>query len=71
MTRTITRGTLNRRWAIWAMTRLVLSPSVEAMKTSADSMPPSSSASISIAWPTVKRPPLSSHDVVCPSSSRS
>ena len=33
-TRAITRGTSKRRWAIWETTRLVLSPFVEAMKTS-------------------------------------
>src|SRR5919198_642029 len=41
MTRAITLGTSNWRWAIWAIVRFVLSPSVEAMKTSASSMPAS------------------------------
>src|SRR4051812_4366206 len=71
MIRAITCSTLNLRLAIWAITRFVLSPSVEAMKTSASAIPASESASISIAWPTVKRPPASSHDVDWPSSSRS
>src|SRR5215210_5856080 len=65
-TRAITLGTSNRRWAIWDTTRLVLSPLVEAMKTSASSMPASVSASISSAVPIVKRPPASSQP--CPSS---
>ena len=37
--RAITVGTLKRRLAIWAMTMFVLSPSVEATKTSARSIP--------------------------------
>ena len=57
-----TRTTTLRRprsacWAIWAITRFVLSPLVEAMKTSACSIPASSNASTSSAVPTVKRPP--------------
>src|SRR5215218_1401835 len=59
-TRAITFSTPNRRWAICETTRLVLSPLVEAMKTSASSMPASVSASISSAVPIVKRPPASS-----------
>src|SRR4051794_8588648 len=59
-TRTTTRSTPKRRLAICAITRLVLSPSVEATNASACSMPASSSASISSAVPTVKRPPESS-----------
>ena len=47
--RAITVGTLKRRWAIWAMTMFVLSPSVEATKTSARSIPAAVSASISSA----------------------
>ena len=39
ITRTITFSTPKRFWAIWAMIRFVLSPSVEAMNTSARSMP--------------------------------
>ena len=70
-TRTITLGTLNRRWAIWEITRLVLSPSVEAMNTSARSMPAASSASISRAVPTVNWPPRFSHESSIPMSSRS
>ena len=35
----MTLGTSKRRCAIWAIVRFVLSPSVEAMKTSASSMP--------------------------------
>ena len=57
ITRTITRSTPKRVWAICAITRFVLSPSVEAMNTSARSMPASISASISSAVPTVNWPP--------------
>ena len=39
-----------------------MSPLVEAMKTSASSIPASISASISSAVPIVKRPPASSHE---------
>ena len=49
-----------RRLTIWATVRLVLSPSVEAMKTSARWTPASISASTSSAVPTVKMPPASS-----------
>ena len=42
------------------MTMLVLSPSVEAMKTSASSIPAASSASVSSPAPTVNWPPRSS-----------
>src|SRR4051812_12441545 len=59
-TRTTTRSMWNRRRAIWAITRLVLSPSVEATNASACSIPASRRASISRAVPTVKRPPRSS-----------
>ena len=59
-TRTTTFSTSKRRWAIWAITRLVLSPSVEATKASARSMPACSSASISSAVPSVNWPPRSS-----------
>src|SRR4029077_10070153 len=52
--------------AIWETTRLVLSPLVEAMNTSASSMPASVSASISSAVPIVKRPPASSQPWPCP-----
>src|SRR5829696_8073420 len=65
-TRAITFGTWKRRWAICETTRLVLSPFVEAMKTSASSMPASVSASSSSAVPIVNRPPASSQP--CPSS---
>src|SRR3954447_10661652 len=58
----MTFGTVKRRWAICAMTRLVLSPFVAAMNTSARSMPASSSASISRAVPSVNWPPESSHE---------
>ena len=68
-TRAITFGTSKRRWAICETTRFVLSPLVEAMKTSASSMPASVSASISSAVPIVKRPPASSQP--CPSSTSS
>ncbi len=51
--RAITVGTLNLRFAIWAMMMFVLSPSVEAMKASAFSTPAASSASISRPVPTV------------------
>src|SRR4051794_16591194 len=70
-TRATTLGTSKHRWAIWAMTRLVLSPLVDAMKTSASSMPASSRASTSSAVPTVKRPPRSSQEPSIGSSSRS
>src|SRR5215213_9278646 len=70
-TRTITLGTPKRLCASWAMTRLVLSPSVEAMNTSASPMPAASSASISSAVPTVKRPPASSQELSMPTSRRS
>ena len=50
-------ATLKRRLAICAITRFVLSPSVEATKASACSIPASSSASISSAVPTVNDPP--------------
>ena len=53
-------GTLKRRWAICAITRLVLSPLVAATNTSACSIPASISASTSSAVPTVNRPPASS-----------
>ena len=56
ITRTITFCTPNRFWAIWAMMRLVLSPAVEAMKTSARSIPAWISASVSSAVPTVNWP---------------
>src|SRR5919198_30281 len=59
-TRTTTVGTLKRRLAICAITRLVLSPSVAATNASARSMPASSRASISSAVPTVNDPPWSS-----------
>src|SRR5829696_1783618 len=62
-TRAITRGTENRRFASWATTRLVLSPLVEAMNTSAFSIPASISASSSSAVPIVNRPPASSQEV--------
>src|SRR4051794_33970887 len=52
-TRATTRATPKRRWATWAITRLVLSPLVEAMKTSARSTPASISASSSMAVPIV------------------
>ena len=51
--RAITFGTLNRRFAIWAMTMLVLSPLVEATNASARSIPAAWRASISRAVPTV------------------
>ena len=69
--RAITFGTSKRRWASWETTRLVLSPLVEAMKTSASAMPASSSASISSAVPIVKRPPAASHAWPSSTSSRS
>src|SRR4051794_5771437 len=59
-TRAITFDTPKRNWAICETTRLVLSPLVEAMNTSASSIPASVSASISSAVPIVKRPPASS-----------
>ena len=43
----MTVSTRKRRCAIWAITMLVLSPAVEATKTSAVSIPAVSSASIS------------------------
>ena len=55
-TRAITFGTSKRRCASCETTRLVLSPFVEAMKTSASAMPASVSASISSAVPIVNRP---------------
>src|SRR5262249_18068592 len=70
-TRAFTRSTLKRRCAICATTRFVLSPLVEAMKTSASSMPASISASTSSAVPIVKRPPASSHERPSSTSSRS
>src|SRR5262245_16345694 len=51
--RATTVGTLKRRFAICEMTILVLSPSVEAMKASARSIPPAISASSSRPVPTV------------------
>src|SRR4051794_17946263 len=59
-TRTTTLSTRKRFCAIWAITRFVLSPSVDATKASARSMPASISASISRAVPTVNEPPCSS-----------
>src|SRR5438270_1578867 len=70
-TRTTTRGTLKRRCAIWAITRLVLSPLVAATNTSASSIPASIKASTSSAVPTVNRPPASSQVVVWSLSRRS
>ena len=70
-TRAITFGTSKRRWAICETTRFVLSPLVEAMKTSASSMPASISASISSAVPIVKRPPASSQPWPSSTSRRS
>src|SRR5215218_5741278 len=67
-TRTTTRSIWNRRFAIWAITRFVLSPSVEATNASASSMPAASSASSSSAVPSVKRPPRSSQLSACPRS---
>src|SRR5215203_5920819 len=52
------------------MTMLVLSPSVEAMKTSAFSIPAASSASVSRPAPTVNWPPRSSQLFSRPTSSR-
>src|SRR5829696_1229742 len=69
--RAMTRGTSKRRCASCATTRFVLSPLVEAMKTSASSIPDSVSASSSSAVPIVKRPPASSHDWPSSTSSRS
>ena len=71
ITRTITCSTPKRRCTIWAIVRFVLSPSVEAMNTSARSIPASSSASISSAVPTVNGPPASSQLRLWPASSRS
>ena len=71
MTRTSTLSTWKRRWAIWAIVRFVLSPSVEAMNRSAWSIPASTSASTSMPCPTVNRPPASSHEDGCPASRRS
>ncbi len=53
MTRTSAFSTPKRFWAIWAMMRFVLSPPVEAMNTSARSIPAPIKASISSAVPTV------------------
>src|SRR5918995_130913 len=64
-----TRSMLNRRWAIWAITRFVLSPSVEATNASARSMPLASRASISSAVPSVNCPPRSSQLCAWPRSS--
>src|SRR4051794_35818626 len=52
------------------MTMLVLSPSVEAMKASAFSMPAATSASVSRPAPTVNWPPRSSQPLSSPTSSR-
>src|SRR6476646_4447545 len=52
------------------MTMFVLSPSVEAMKASASSIPAATSASVSRPAPTVKRPPRSSQALSSPTSSR-
>src|SRR4051812_22706531 len=52
------------------MTMLVLSPSVEAMKTSARSIPAACSASVSSPAPTVNWPPRSSQLFSSPTSSR-
>src|SRR5215203_2220523 len=52
------------------MTMLVLSPSVEAMKTSARSIPAASRASVSKPAPTVNCPPRSSQLFSSPTSSR-
>src|SRR5439155_5959233 len=71
ITRTITRSTPKRRWAIWAMIKFVLSPSVEAMNTSARAIPACSSASISSAVPTANWPPESSQLRLWPASRRS
>ena len=60
ITRTIAFSTPKRCWAIWAITRFVLSPAVEAMKTSARSIPAWIRASISSAVPTVNWPLASS-----------
>ena len=60
ITRTIAFSTPKRFWAICAITRFVLSPAVEAMNTSARSMPAWISASVSSAVPTVNWPPASS-----------
>src|SRR4051812_41681662 len=67
----MTLDTPKRRWAICETTRLVLSPLVEAMKTSASSIPASVSASISSAVPIVKRPPASSQPWPSSTSRRS
>ena len=58
-----------RRFATCAITRLVLSPSVEATNASARSMPAASRASISRAVPSVNWPPRSSQLCSCPRSS--
>jgi hypothetical protein len=71
ITRTIVFSTPKRFWAIWAMTRLVLSPAVDAMNTSARSMPAWINASVSSAVPTVNWPPESSQLWLCPASRRS
>ena len=60
---------LKRRCAIWAITRFVLSPSVEATKASARSIPAASRASISSAVPSVNCPPRSSQLLAWPRSS--
>src|SRR5436305_4704545 len=52
------------------MTMLVLSPSVEGMKTSASAIPAASSASLSRPAPTVNWPPRSSQLFSSPTSSR-
>src|SRR4051812_250718 len=70
-TRAITFDTPKRNWAICETTRLVLSPLVEAMNTSASSIPASISASISSAVPIVKRPPASSQPWPSSTSRRS
>src|SRR5215218_7426918 len=70
-TRAITFGTSKRRPAICETTRFVLSPFVEAMNTSASSMPASVSASSSSAVPIVNRPPASSQPWPSSTSRRS
>src|SRR6478672_2026516 len=52
------------------MTMLVLSPSVEAMKASASSIPAATRASVSRPAPTVNWPPRSSQPLSSPTSSR-
>src|SRR5215210_9003903 len=68
-TRTTTRSTLKRRFATCAITRFVLSPSVEATNASARSIPAASRASISSAVPSVNCPPRSSQLFAWPRSS--